>query len=106
MRNSSDYSEYLFAIGLSYKFGGTDESDIVIVGDTKYKPLTSIDDPYYSGNFKQENHESINKHMVVSGDTLWGISKRFNIELSLLIKMNSSIINPDLIYPDMRIILE
>ena len=36
-------------------------------------------------------------HSVVSGDTLWGISNRYNVKLEDLLKVNPGIKNPNLI---------
>jgi uncharacterized YkwD family protein/spore coat assembly protein SafA len=42
-------------------------------------------------------------YYVKKGDTLWGISKKFRIELSEIIEANPHIQNPDLIYPSQEI---
>lgn len=42
-------------------------------------------------------------YTVKSGDTLWKISKRFQVGLSELIETNPQIENPDLIYPGEKI---
>ena len=36
-------------------------------------------------------------HSVVSGDTLWGISRRYNVDLEDLLRVNPGIKNPNLI---------
>ena len=33
------------------------------------------------------------------GDTLWGIARRYGVELAALIRANPQIKNPNLIYP-------
>jgi len=38
-------------------------------------------------------------YTVCKGDTLWGIAKRFGVELSALLRANPRIKNPNLIYP-------
>ncbi len=42
-------------------------------------------------------------YQVISGDTMFEIAKRFGISLDELIKANSQIINPNLIYPGQEI---
>ncbi len=42
-------------------------------------------------------------YFVKKGDTLWNISKRFQIDLSELIEANPHLSNPDLIYPSQKI---
>jgi uncharacterized YkwD family protein/spore coat assembly protein SafA len=42
-------------------------------------------------------------HMVQSGDTMWKIAVKYQVGVSELIAENSSINNPDLIYPGQRI---
>ncbi|MGM9619326.1 MAG: SafA/ExsA family spore coat assembly protein [Oscillospiraceae bacterium] len=44
-------------------------------------------------------------HTVVSGDTLWGIAKRYGVALSDLIAANPGIKNPNLIYPGDKVVL-
>ena len=46
------------------------------------------------GHFTKEEY-----YTVQSGDTLWGISQRYDISLNDIIAMNPQIKNPDLIYP-------
>lgn len=38
-------------------------------------------------------------YTVKRGDTLWGIAKRFGVNLTALIAANPQIKNPNLIYP-------
>ena len=38
-------------------------------------------------------------HTVGKGDTLWGIARRYGVELAALIRANPQIKNPNLIYP-------
>ncbi|RWZ55345.1 SafA/ExsA family spore coat assembly protein [Halobacillus fulvus] len=47
--------------------------------------------------------QSTATYTVQSGDTLWKISKKYQIGLSEIINANSQIANPDLIYPGDRI---
>ncbi|TMU83752.1 SafA/ExsA family spore coat assembly protein [Bacillus sp. BHET2] len=44
-----------------------------------------------------------NMYLVKKGDTLWNISKRFQINLSELIEANTHLSNPDVIYPGQKI---
>jgi len=43
---------------------------------------------------------SATTYTVVSGDSLWKISKKFQVGLSEIIEANPQITNPDLIYPN------
>ena len=54
----------------------------------------------------QEDHPSsaggetaTNVYTVCKGDTLWGIARRYGVELTALITANPQIKNPNLIYP-------
>jgi spore coat assembly protein SafA len=42
-------------------------------------------------------------YIVRKGDTLWGIAKQYNVELTMLIEANPQIKNPNLIYPGNRV---
>ena len=42
-------------------------------------------------------------YLVRKGDTLWGIARRFGVELTALIASNPQIKNPNLIYPGDRV---
>ena len=42
-------------------------------------------------------------HTVVKGDTLWGLSRRYGVELSRLIALNPDIRNPNLIYVGQKV---
>lgn len=42
-------------------------------------------------------------YVVRKGDTLWGIAKRYGVELTALIAANPQIRNPNLIYPGDRV---
>ena len=44
-------------------------------------------------------------YTVRSGDTLWGIAKRYGVTLTALIAANPQIKNPNLIYPGDEVIL-
>ena len=44
-------------------------------------------------------------HTVVSGDTLWGIAKRYGVSLADVISLNPQIKNPNLIYPGEQVVL-
>ena len=48
---------------------------------------------------KVETERSPAVYIVCKGDTLWGIAKRFDVELSALLRANPQIKNPNLIYP-------
>lgn len=45
------------------------------------------------------------EYIVRKGDTLWGIAKRYGVELTALIAANPQIKNPNLIYPGDRVII-
>lgn len=44
-------------------------------------------------------------HTVVSGDTLWGIAKRYQVELKDLLRANPGIKNPNLIHAGEEVVL-
>lgn len=44
-------------------------------------------------------------HTVVSGDTLWGIAKRYQVELKDLLRANPGIKNPNLIHPGEEVVI-
>lgn len=52
-----------------------------------------------TGSAKQEQ----TVYTVRKGDTLWGIAKRYGVELTALITANPQIKNPNLIYPGNRV---
>lgn len=51
----------------------------------------------------QTTHAATDTYIVKSGDTLWKISKRYQIGLSEIINANPQFYNPDLIYPGDRV---
>lgn len=51
----------------------------------------------------QITHAQTDTYTVKSGDTLWKISKRYQIGLSEIINANPQFENPDLIYPGDRV---
>ena len=51
----------------------------------------------------QATQAATDTYVVKSGDTLWKISKRYQIGLSEIINANSQFNNPDLIYPGDRV---
>lgn len=51
----------------------------------------------------QTTHAQTDTYIVKSGDTLWKISKRYQIGLSEIINANPQFTNPDLIYPGDRV---
>lgn len=42
-------------------------------------------------------------HTVARGETLWGLSRRYGVEMSRIIALNPSIRNPNLIYPGQKV---
>ena len=42
-------------------------------------------------------------YTVIKGDTMWGISQKYGVDLNELIKNNPQITNPSLIYPGQMI---
>ena len=44
-------------------------------------------------------------YSVVSGDTLWGISNRYNVKLEDLLKVNPGIKNPNLIHVGEEVVI-
>ena len=57
-----------------------------------------------AGSHTQET-TSTRIHTVVSGDTLWGISKRYGVLLADVIAANPQIKNPNLIYPGEQVVI-
>ncbi len=51
----------------------------------------------------QATYAQTDTYIVKSGDTLWKISKKYQIGLSEIINANSQFSNPDLIYPGDRV---
>lgn len=51
-----------------------------------------------SNNSNTNNNNYYKSYVVKKGDTLWGISKRYNVTINQLVEINS-IKNPNLIYP-------
>ncbi len=51
-----------------------------------------------------ENH-AVRRHTVVSGETLWGIAKRYGVSLGDLIGANPGIRNPNLIHPGDQVVI-
>ena len=41
--------------------------------------------------------------MVVRGDTLWEIARRYGVALERVVELNPSIRNPNLIYPGQKV---
>ena len=67
----------------------------VDVSGTLSQEDTAVD----SGTAKQEQ----TVYLVRKGDTLWGIAKKYGVELTALIAANPRIKNPNLIYPGDRV---
>ena len=42
-------------------------------------------------------------HVVVRGDTLWEIARRYGVALERVVELNPSIRNPNLIYPGQKV---
>lgn len=51
-----------------------------------------------SGSSAPASSGQADYHRVVKGDTLWGLSRRYGVELKKLIALNPQIKNPNLIY--------
>lgn len=51
-----------------------------------------------AGEPAQASSVQADYHRVVKGDTLWGLSRRYGVELKKLISLNPQIKNPNLIY--------
>ena len=46
-----------------------------------------------------------NAYTVVSGDTLWGVAKRYGVTLEKLLQANPGIKNPNLIHPGDKVVI-
>ena len=57
------------------------------------------------GQGQTEGQAARRTHTVVSGDTLWGISRRYGVSLSDVIALNPQIKNPNLIYPGEQVVI-
>ena len=40
---------------------------------------------------------------MVRGDTLWGLARRYGVELTRLVGLNPQLKNPNLIYPGQKV---
>ena len=60
-----------------------------------------------AGSAGQTAQEAVQKtiHTVVSGDTLWGISRRYNVALEDLLRANPGIKNPNLIHIGEQVVI-
>ena len=58
-----------------------------------------------SGGSAGEAEEAgqIQYHTVVRGDTLWELARRYGVDLNRIVELNSSIRNPNLIYPGQKV---
>jgi spore coat assembly protein SafA len=50
----------------------------------------------------EENH-NVRIHIVQKGDTMWKIAKKYGVDFHELLRLNSQIITPDVIYPGAKI---
>lgn len=65
---------------------------------TSMKEIEVEEDGEETEGYEEPGGES-GVYIVVKGDTLWGIAKRYGVTLTELIRANPQIRNPNLIYP-------
>ncbi len=86
-----DYVKYTFAFWEEY--GGHSTGTTVTTGGSNAA----------SGGTTQESSGTGQWYTVVGGDTLWGIARRYGVELTKLISLNPQIKNPNLIYAGQKV---
>ena len=84
------------------KLNGIADADEIWAGNVIKIPLYASTLPMPTPEIHQD--DKMIKYIVQEGDTLWKISKRFNVKLADIINLNK-LTNPDLIYPDQVIII-
>lgn len=84
------------------KLNGIADADEIWAGNVIKIPLYASTLPMPLPEIHQD--DKMIKYIVQEGDTLWKISKRFNVKLADIINLNK-LTNPDLIYPDQVIII-
>lgn len=67
--------------------------------------LTARDFSGEASNAAVKSSGQKNACIVVSGDTLWGIAKRWNVSLESLLQANPGIKNPNLIRPGDKVVI-
>lgn len=82
-----DYVRYRFAFWESF--------------DRYSQGLTAVQTA--AGTGTQQPETAAVYHTVVKGDTLWGIARRYGVNLQTVIARNPGIKNPNLIYPGERV---
>nr|WP_209344631.1 LysM peptidoglycan-binding domain-containing protein [Flavonifractor sp. AGMB03687] len=87
----ADYVKYTFAFWEEY--GGHSTGTTVTTGGSNAG----------SGESTQESTGTGQWYTVVGGDTLWGIARRYGVELTKLISLNPQIKNPNLIYAGQKV---
>lgn len=87
-----DYVKYTFAFWEGYGGHST--------GTTVTGTQTSTG---ASAESSQNTSSSGQWYTVVRGDTLWGIARRYGVDLTSLIALNPQIKNPNLIYPGQKV---
>ena len=84
-----DYVKYTFTFWEAY--GGHSTGTTVTTGSTA------------GGETAQGDEDQGQWYTVVGGDTLWGIARRYGVELTALISLNPQIKNPNLIYAGQKV---
>jgi len=65
---------------------------------TSLKEIEVADDNAEIAEYEESSGDK-DVYIVVKGDTLWGIAKRYGVTLAALIRANPQIRNPNLIHP-------
>ena len=76
--------------------------------DGYQETLSALSSPEPSGGTTEYTPElpgQENVYTVVSGDTLWGIARRYSVTLEKLLQANPGIKNPNLIYPGDKVVI-
>lgn len=86
----ADYVRYTFTFWEAY--GGHSTGTTVKDGDSTA-----------TGDTGRGDREEGRWHTVVRGDTLWGLARRYGVELTRLVGLNPQLKNPNLIYPGQKV---